>query len=153
MFKVFDSKCLFLDIDGVLNSWWSVDLEDYNVFHEVGRSHIMCLNEIVYRTGTMVVITSAKRLYYSIDSMLEMFLKKGFEYPSKVIGATPLDKTGRKGLEIRRWVKANHWNGRMCILDDSIYVAPFKQFLVKTNNERGLQPEHVSTCIEMLGRI
>ena len=60
-------KIIFLDIDGVLNT--------YNSMDRFCPKAVSCLNEFVQESGAKVVISSSWRLSWKIEEMREYFVK------------------------------------------------------------------------------
>lgn len=105
-----NQKIIFLDIDGVLNTWpsfkldlpKSYDLESifgYKPKHpmqedilikdlgSINTKHVNVLNDIVNATGSKIVISSTWRLTYNAKIIENILKTKGFE--GEVIGETP----------------------------------------------------------------
>ena len=139
-------KIIFLDVDGVLNSFqdrYSFDLEtDY---------HFELLQKIVQETGAKIVLSSSWRIGLARhgESVLIDRLK---EFGMNIISCTPVLNGCCRGDEIRKWLDDTEEDvERFVILDDESDMAEFKEtHLIKTDSMVGLQENDVRKCIEML---
>jgi hypothetical protein len=156
-------KILFLDIDGVLNStrymaskanvmWNNSDLD----FEAVQR-----LAKIVEDTKCSIVVSSTWRLWgIGPDSRIQ---KAILARDGKIICEAIIDKTihrndknypyGKKlyrGDEIQIWLEDNKFTGKFVILDDDSDMGRLKDFLVKTNIQKGLTDYEMGQVIERL---
>lgn len=153
-------KVIFLDVDGVLNSYRSykktakhlkrtgediVPLEDH-MFE--------LLASLVKETGAKIVLSSAWRselINYKEDknhewmtALLNKFKEFGIPYD---LSRTPLLYTGYRGSEIGAWLFSAISRGEniesFVILDDDDDMAPLKQFFVQTCPYTGLRPKNI----------
>ena len=139
-------KIIFLDVDGVLNSFedgYSFDLEtDY---------HFKLLQKIVRDTDAKIVLSSSWRigLKWHRESVLIDRLK---EYDMDIIDCTPILNGCCRGDEIRKWLdKTIEDIEQFVILDDESDMAEFRETnLVRTDNRIGLQENDVRKCIDIL---
>lgn len=170
---------LFLDLDGVANSQKFFEAlaerrarqepvesrpfsEEERMTSMLDPEAIERLNEVVMRCHTHgvrveIVISSSWRLVYSIGSIRRALRAQGFRYAQNIIDRTPYsaegDHTSRRGNEIRMWLQQNRAAGHpwtMAIVDDSADMAEFLPRLVRTDNYRGLQDEHIQKLVDML---
>jgi len=129
--------CLFLDIDGVLNTDKWLDEQAHirkqsgikiSSLFERGLSHlneepIRILNELVTCFNLPVVISSNWRSRFSLKEIFRMLSLKGFK--GEIIGQTPTNLAVRMSEEVPRykeilkWLETNPTIEDFVILDDS----------------------------------
>lgn len=152
-------RVIFLDCDGVLNSWGHDDATGYNGgrdFETITPETIGHLSAIVEATGAKVVISSTWRKKYTIGEFNTQFKALGFT--GEVIGRTPelwRSEDGqrlRRGDEILLWLRARPEVTSFVILDDESDMSRVLGRLVKTDFTRGLTPEDATNAIAMLNR-
>lgn len=148
---------IFLDIDGVLRSYWS----DYLWSQELNQpipSHykrlfskdaIENLNYIVTLTGAKVVITSTWRLHYTLEELRKVFRERGFI--GQIIGTT--GTFGTRGEEIVDWLN-DHVVKNFVVIDDNvkdivIRIPDCK--VVKCHPNYGLNDEIFDKVLDILG--
>lgn len=164
-----NSKVIFLDIDGVLNSADTVSdwekktgTSGYGGFFEEtdeitngdvkwGEGLVRNLKYIVKKTGADIVISSTWRHYFSVDKFKEMFAIYDW-HNAPVIDRTPYGGKIR-GLEVNTWLNKHAQYTNYVILDDSddFMVSQIKNF-VQTNPEVGLTKEDANKAIEILNK-
>jgi hypothetical protein len=153
---------IFLDFDGVLNSWPFkkarpplprptkemplADLHD----RSIDNLAIARLNIIVERTGAFVVVLSMWRIGMARADLRGILVRNGFK-------GTMLDKTPEhrqtRGHEIREWLTCTNRPIRsFVILDDEDDFAFFgRDRLVQTSYmDGGLLDEHVGPAVKIL---
>lgn len=156
-------KCLFLDLDGVLNSELSVTKlgKDSRFNDNPHPLHIKWLNHIVAETGAKVVISSVWRHNASWLQMWRLLDALGFK--GEVIGETP-ELHSTRGVEIQTWLnvykdgKALRFSEKeppepiksFVILDDDTDFGDLMPYLVKVDSKRGLQKSHALVAIKIL---
>ena len=130
---VFNTKIIFLDIDGVLRTHKS-DLEwskkiNAKVYRGVNRLFdkelVDNLNEVIFLTNAKIVVTSNWRIHLSLDELKKIFKDRGVI--GEVIGKTGLGHLkdgspipiGHRGLEIQDWLNSNHFT-KYLVIDDQI---------------------------------
>lgn len=164
-------KLLFLDFDGVLNSWafWTqpeyLALADEDRVNTVDRRAVERVNRIVEATGCQVVISSTWRFLKPTETRekIEAFLIAN-GYRGRVFGTTPRDircdwhgdedcSHAHRGGEINQWMVENPFIKitQFVILDDGGDMLPYKDHLVQTTMADGLLDEHVERAIAILG--
>ncbi len=148
-------RVLFLDIDGVLNSfnWWQrrpnrFKSQRARALNEIDPAAVKRLNRIVERTCATVVLSSAWRVIYSVKMVQSILKTRGFCY--ELAGATPILHAAR-GFEIQAWLDSSGGADRIAILDDDSDMAHLRSRLVKTDMERGLTDVHVRHAVKLLG--
>jgi hypothetical protein len=144
-------KVIFLDIDGVLNS--------YDSFGRFGSWYILCpdcvsrLNALVKATNAKVVISSAWRRVRSLPVLRKILTESGLSNSEKVvIGMTPViyPQPDGRGKEIDGWLNSNEGVDNFVIIDDSTDMEPHLDRLVKTNIEIGLTLANAEYAERML---
>lgn len=132
-------KIIFLDIDGVLNSYSDhKDLPRYSYWkkpaarkekpdslmwyqYEIGPPYVELLNKIVEATGAKVVISSSWRIKFKHTEIAKLLKHRGFK--GEVIDQTPMKLSYvDRGTEIRWWLDGAIEDGKdiegFVILDD-----------------------------------
>lgn len=151
-------KVLFLDIDGVLNSLESTMMAGPRkrlVGDHVDPMLIRRLNKICEEVPDLkIVISSSWRKIYSIEEILEVFLKAGFNVKTEIIDRTPghVEGTdGKRGHEIEAWYKAHPEVTNYVILDDdSDMLRNQRRHFVNTSWVCGLTFADVYRCVKIL---
>lgn len=153
-------KCLFLDIDGVLNStedWIEAKILTHPFNHGVNmlnRAKLAMLVHIVKETGAKLVLSSTWRLHYSNEEMLDMFCERGCHQITEdiLIDQTPPPKlSGIRGDDIASWLAQHPEVTQYVILDDnSDFYQHQKLYHVKTDTYVGLTFYQMKECIRLL---
>jgi len=145
-------KCIFLDIDGVMNT-------DHSEKWSIESELMELLAEMVLETGAKIVLSSAWRF----NSQRVAFLRKEFKrvkIDSHFIGSTePLDIIRTE--EIKRWIKQSKLAGTeiesWIAIDDMDLLSYDPKFMagnfLLTDSRFGLTHYHVELGIRMLGKI
>ncbi len=157
-------KVIFLDIDGVLNTYYcKITVAGYSF---VDDDKVALLKELVTATGAQIVLTSTWRegwdmqvhpeQYSKISNddirLFEALKEKLKEYDMGLLDYTPI--FGERGAEIDGWLNA--WQGDpiecFVILDDMSgkYLRPYSRYLVQTGMTEGLTQKHVENAIKIL---
>lgn len=157
--KTSPMKVIFLDCDGVLNSWGHDDATGYKGgkdFETITPAVMGHLSAIVEATGAKVVISSTWRKKYTIDEFNTQFKALGFT--GEVIGRTPelwQTEAGvrlRRGDEILLWLRTHAEVESFVILDDETDMSRVLGRLVKTDGTQGLTATTAAQAIAMLER-
>lgn len=144
-------KYLFLDIDGVLNSF-----DDYNMsgktflkkLHKISfilsGKQMSLLNKIVEKYDPIIVLSSYWRTRYSLEEINKMFKDRGF------VGYIS-DKTDEQGEEhserwnqIKRYIKKNNVKNFIILDDEKISENEVSPNFIKTNSYKGLRKKHLN---------
>jgi hypothetical protein len=162
-------KVLFLDFDGVLNCTMTFvrraqkikaqgmppAQEDWKLT-QLDEDLIVQLNPIVEQTQCNIVISSSWRIGYDLPTLAEYLSKKGFKYPEKVIGVTPVMPLVEhsRGVEIKTWLSKHPKVTSYAILDDDIEdILPIHPInTVRTDPKEGLTSEKVEDVVMVLSR-
>jgi hypothetical protein len=165
-------KILFLDIDGVLNSWdwWtrraalheSRDDGDERPIHD-RLSHLVLpvhreedfdpiavarLNAFIERTGATIVVSSTWRKGRTLQELIDVMRFFGVTGP--IFDKTPELNT-RRGREIDHWLKSHGTMvEKFAIVDDDSDMDPHMDRLVKTEFATGLLDEHCERLAKLL---
>lgn len=170
-------KIIFLDIDGVLNSYqeWVPVAERMKSdlvwdLHDLTPKYIERLNEIIEKTDAKIVISSSWRLQYSPHEIEDMLIFRGFK--GSVIDEIPLiaesgwmeqkprlEKIELNGVinadrgdEIQYWLNHNQVSN-FIILDDIDYDNVIKYFyshFIHIKKGTGILPQHVEKACRKL---
>ena len=148
-------KVIFLDIDGVLNGW----NKPTQIFGDICMKNkylkklwikwdifgirtikVLILSIICHLSGAKVVLSSSWRggflKPYKENSSRMKSLKRKFKiFGIKVIGITPRDRDGIRGLEIEEWLKTTDLDVKgFVIIDDETHDIEefFSDNIIKT---------------------
>ncbi len=164
-------KILFLDIDGVLNSFdnqfamqflWKLDpinksRDKYGVLFD--NRCVVWLNYIIKKTECKIVISSAWRMSGLIS------LQQMWEYrnlPGKIIDITPTIVNPKiilkyddfeladRGFEIQEWLENNQVDN-YCIVDDNSDMLPSQKF-IRTMGNQGLNYNSAIKIVNILNK-
>lgn len=155
-------KCIFLDIDGVLNSGKYIKRLDGDFddpINQIDPVAVVRLNQLTDTTGAKIVVSSTWRLAFlgqcaeplrSLQGCLQTYGITG-----AVIGMTPNKANAvrnRRGKEIQAWID-DHYSEieKFVIIDDDSDMGRLLPHLIKTLFSDGLQDIHVQTIIGILG--
>jgi hypothetical protein len=160
-------KVLFLDVDGVLNSWdWVARRVKDPLWHQLRKEEreamegldpdaMARLNRIVDETKCLVVLSSTWRKDHSLTQLNRMFRLRGFKHT--LFGTTPSiwldgDDRGRKqrGGEIHWWLSQLDTMPVFAIVDDDSDMEPHMDRLVKTHYQYGLTDEIADKLVQLL---
>ena len=149
-------KILFLDIDGVLNSW-RYDQERISLQDNIDETRLPLLSRIVSSTNAKIVLTSSWRKHWERDSIkadsIGQHLNQLFgEYGLAIFDKTLESSDNNRTDEIRNWL-ANNSVEQFVIIDDIAFGwDELESHLVRTNYRigRGLHDSHVSQAISIL---
>lgn len=151
--KTYIEKALFLDIDGVLNCYFSRTF--YGKYRFVDDDKIQRLKAIVDGTGADIILSSTWRMLYhpNEEQCDDMFL--ALEGRLALFGLTIVDLTPRipsayRGTEINLWLDDHPECKSICILDDDRDMEPYLDRLVCTTYSKGLQDYNVIDAINIL---
>jgi hypothetical protein len=145
-------KVIFLDIDGVLNSFdymhganavWHESDHDYDIIRDkYGQKFdprcVLWLEWIVKKTGAKIVISSSWRMS-GLRVMQDMWDLRNL--PGEVIDITPdavnaMDES--RGREIQLWLDKNEVDTYCIIDDDSDMLSSQSLFFVQTKSKYGI---------------
>jgi hypothetical protein len=164
-------KYIFLDIDGVLNSftWYSeniatvpldkrktMTLEERDLL-QFDPAAVALLEDIVVRLApdVRIIVSSTWRRLHPLSEIRGFILKKGGDKASGVItDKTPYFPNKIRGEEIKWFVDQFLEPGdTYVILDDDSDMTPEQKAstFVHTDNLTGLLPEHVEKVLTILG--
>jgi hypothetical protein len=145
------NKYLFLDIDGVLNSFddYGVDGKEFienieNLTFILSKRQMSLLNNIIDKYHPKIILSSYWRNRYSLKSLQKKFESAGFK--GKIIAITP----SFGGEHEDRWQQIKHYIedndvSDYIILDDSPLDRKKTKFpnWIKTDSYHGLDHKHL----------
>lgn len=148
-------KVLFLDIDGVLTSHASCakdkvlvewQLPEERLVDDFDVNCVQSLKDIINKTNANIVISSAWRKLFGINTLIKHLNKYGI---TNIIGATP-ELIDYRGNEIQAWLNENKDVDKFVILDDNDDMLHLSKYLVQTNWKIGLEECQAKLAIEVL---
>ena len=148
-------KIIFLDIDGVLNSF-AYDRIRKMSEGNIDESRMVLLKEITDQTEGRVVLTSSWRIHFDKDFEKCDNIGKEIYRTFEKWGITIYDKTPLgfcRGDEIKSWLDCNNDVESFVIIDDMVYGwGELQSRLVLTNARigRGLEEYHKNLAIQIL---
>jgi hypothetical protein len=156
-------KVIFLDIDGVLNS---EKFLKNNHGEAIDRINVSILKNVIDKTGAVVVMSSAWRLWFD-DNMMP---REGYsqnlhdilsEFGIKLFGKTPdfstdeirINKTFShvKAKEIIAWLNENQSVDKYAVIDDlDLRNEEVNAHLVRTNGQVGITEKDAMRVIDII---
>lgn len=150
-------KVIFLDIDGVLNSY-VYDRERTENDGNIDKTRLLLLKRLVDDTGAKIVLSSSWRIHW--DKCFDKCDDIGKEINSvfSSVGLEIYDKTLKDGYherydEIRTWLNEKPDVERFVIFDDNGYGwGDLSDNFIQTNYRigRGLEQRHIEKAYEIL---
>lgn len=150
-------KAVFLDIDGVLNSY-SYDMKRTENDGNIDKTRLLVLKQVIDKTGAKIVLSSSWRVHWDKDPDICDDIGKEINSVFWEAGLEIYDKTPKVGYleraeEVRIWLKDNPGVTSFVILDDNGYGwGDLSKNLINTNYRigRGLDQKHVLDAIKLL---
>ncbi len=153
---------IFLDVDGVLNSWWL--LEESKNLRGMAAFHVALLADVLRKTEARIVVSSTWRFEVGDDGSTrpgtrfhDELAEKGENGAlvlSRIVGRTKdlwdwVAGKSIRGNEIRRWIEDHGTPWAFVVVDDDfVDVSP----LVRTSMNRGLTRAKADEMILALAR-
>jgi len=131
-------KIIFLDIDGVLNNYYTLG-EGANWDPDL----VKILNRIIKETKAEIVLSSTWRQITQYCDIIKNDMK------IKYIGETP-KLWEKRGVEIQTWLDENPGVEKFVILDDDSDMVHLMPHLLQTDGEFGLTNEIADEAIKRL---
>lgn len=148
-------KIIFLDVDGVLNTFSTT--RQINNFRFVDTRKILRLRNIVERTGAQIVLSSTWRIAYTpVDKECLESLKEEFKRVRCPVwmDTTPHLSGCKRQEEIFAWLSIHPDVDNFIIIDDVWEeLTNYADRLVVTDMIKGLNKERAEIAIQMLGEI
>jgi len=154
-------KIIFLDFDGVLNSFSSSHDTNRSCTgleaeaQELNPDLVRLLNKIIRITGAKVVISSSWRYGKKKEELIKILEYRKFK--GEIIGLTPDVFPSCRADEVQQWL--DDYKGEVecfIILDDGHKESFTKQFgdsFILMEKSDGLKKKHVKKAIQILGRL
>jgi hypothetical protein len=140
-------KVLFLDIDGVLiNRKVLMRKQQFDI---ADTDCVALLNEILEKTGAMIVVTSLWRIGHTTEELEQLFVKWGV-LPGRVIDRTICNWDWKRGQEIQAWLDEHPEIKTFAIIDDDSDMLHLMPYLVRTQFEPGLTAADASKALTLL---
>lgn len=142
-------KVIFLDIDGVMNGLESRPLDRQGLVSFLEPANVAVLNDIIARTGAVVVVSSTWRLSMSWESLKAAFRAAGCT--AELIDRTPDLDAGDRQLEVMAWLAAQPTPpDRFVVIDDHFRMPDLPGALVRTSKLLGLTSSDVPAVLRRL---
>lgn len=143
-------KVIFLDIDGVMNTYYTAIVTAPDTLAaSLEPANVAVLNDLVRRTGAVIVVSSAWRQTHSLTELREGFAIAGCIMT--IHDTTPSLEGQSRGREIQAWIVAQpEPPARYVILDDEHDMPEHPGKLIKTNPRDGLCKRHVRRALGLL---
>lgn len=151
-----DQPIVFLDVDGVLNDSGFPRLRRQRISHRspltrgvhlLDPEPIQYLNDLLARTGAVVVLSSDWRRYVPLPVFRTMLAWRGFF--GSIVDVTPQMPGNERGTEIARWLEINGPVRGYVILDDDDDMSGVRESLVLTDSH-GLSAADVDRAVAIL---
>lgn len=144
-------KVIFLDFNGVLDTW-----DNYDV---INPDNLQRLKRIINETGAKVVLSSSLKKSCNTDGRFtrqcQKVLKDFSNAGINIIDITPLAPT--REAEIQLYLDMHPEVENYCIIDDDYDMKSFKNHMVKlpmqmNEGATGLDDEHMYIAINILNK-
>jgi len=162
-------KIVFLDFDGVLNSFFILEekIKDPNFnFDLLQEDCICCLNSIFHKISdeTKIVISSLWRITKTVEELKKVLKDSGFFFFDRVIDKTPVVFNKKlqatiyhRPLEIKTWLEKNkHLDVEDYLIIDDVPLTRYnlhglnKEKIYQTNSKTGLIYQDIDIIVEMI---
>ncbi len=144
-------KVIFLDFNGVLDTWDEMD--------KINPDNLQRLKKIAFTCGAKIVISSSLKNSYwylgHMSNMLKLLVDTLENEGMEVVGFTPFGKDREE--EILTFLKEHQEIEEYVILEDDYDMPKLSNHLVKLpsqmigESQRGLEDIHVKLAINILG--
>ena len=156
-------KCIFVDVDGVLNCAKTTKRLDISYeFLFVDTRKVLRLRDIVERTGAKLVLSSTWRFgaeqgafYIEREALRELVAEFRRVRCPLWFSITPYLPRAKRWQEINAWLILHPEVDEFIILDDwgEDEFRPMMDHLVKCDPRKGLTKERAELAIKMLGEV
>ena len=151
-------RCVFLDIDGVVNCWSTKERAPSKVIG-VEQRLIAHIKEIVDATGAKLVLSSTWRKDWAFnllngvdwEYLRDEFAKQDLYF----LDYTPSRKDSHRGEEIKEWLESTEYDVKSyVIIDDEMFDIRdlHKGHMVQTSFNSGIEPGAVKMAIDILAK-
>ncbi|MBR5272870.1 MAG: hypothetical protein IKU25_05685 [Clostridia bacterium] len=143
-------KVIFLDVDGVLNSW-RYDAQRTQAQGNIDRSRLVLIKWLVDRTDAKIVLSSTWRHLLGTDEGRE--LEDAFRDSLLTIYDVTPDINNDRPCEIKMWLSLHPETEKFVIIDDiKMGWGELDARVIKTDYRigRGVEERHVRMAAEML---
>lgn len=155
-------KVIFLDVDGVLNSYVTIretkEVPIIDGLFTVADSLIEKLATIVHTCNAKVVLSSTWRKFrykkyddnrINFYDLLETKLK---DYAVEIYDVTEVSLDNKRAAEIQNWLNSHKNVESFVILDDEIYkvIPPLVKEAIAVDSYYGLTDKDVNEAIDIL---
>ena len=149
---------IFLDIDGVLNSWQYDHLHGTVHDGNIDETRLILLKYLVEKSNAKIILSSSWRKHWNKDKSLcdsigielETLFSK---YQLSIFDKTPELANNNRAEEIKIWLNQNKDFAHFVIIDDMRFGwSELQAHLVNTNYRigRGLEEKHINEAIRIL---
>ena len=149
---------IFLDIDGVLNSWQYDHLYRTVIDGNIDETRLVLLKYLVEKSNAKIILSSSWRKQWNKDTSLcdsiGIELENIFsKYQLSIFDKTPELPNNNRAEEIKMWLNQNKAVTHFVIIDDMRFGwSELQAYLVNTNYRigRGLEEKHINEAIRIL---
>mgnify|MGYP001375937908 CR=1 FL=1 len=142
-------KVIFLDIDGVMNSFSTRPQDPRGLVDFLDPANVAVLNAVVEGSGAVVVVTSTWRLTMPFAELRATFAAAGCV--AEIVDVTPDIDGPRRGVEVEAWLAAQvEAPARFVVIDDDFEMPAFPEKLVRTRKLHGLCARDVPAVLALL---
>lgn len=144
-------KVIFLDFDGVINDWYTID--------GVNINNVLILKKLIGMTGAKIVVTSSNKYSFQRGNVLyedsvcyKRYVQALLNNDIQVYDYTK-DCDGDRALEIMTYLKEHSDIEDYLILDDDYIFETLKEHEIFLDWYKGLCQEHIEPCLNILNGI
>ena len=149
---------IFLDIDGVLNSWKYDHLYKTASDGNIDETRLPLLKRLVESSDAKIVLSSSWRKHWSRDrsrcDSIGIALEETFsKHQLSIFDKTPTLPSNDRAEEIKLWLDQNKAFSNFVIIDDIRFGwSGLEEHVVNTNDRigRGLEETHVLKALRIL---
>lgn len=136
-----DTKVIFLDFDGVLNTP-AYMMQSGDRSNAINPIAVKIVDTMLNQTGAKLVVSSSWRIGRTIDELNEILQSRGMT--NEVLDVTP-QLSGCRGSEIKRWIDVNCpsrlvFNEYLILDDDSDMLYEHHHHFIHTAFDCGITP-------------
>lgn len=145
-------KIVFLDFDGVINSYHDNRFFPGHEMSVLDPQRIGYVQRICDRTGAKVVLSTAWREHFDMKTLKRFLRRRGLK--AEVIGRTPSYDGVDRGFEVEGWLRKTSLKVESFVcLDDLDEFRMMREHHVHTDPLKGLEPRHIAEACRILSKV